>query len=124
MPVRGRNAGNAGNAGKGSKWLTKVRRRRIYARDGHRCVYCGKLAERLTLDHVIPRCQGGTHATENLITACMECNRSRGNTPIAEFVVDRPGLALRVLAAMTTPLPPFISKVDKKRGEITVDFGP
>ena len=102
MPVRGR---TAGNAGKGSKWIGKVRRRRIYARDGHRCVYCGKLAERLTLDHIVPRSMGGTNVTENLITACMECNRNRGNTPVCEFIVGLPWKALGILAAITTPLP-------------------
>lgn len=102
MPVRGK---TAGNAGKGSKWIGKVRRRRIYARDGHRCVYCGKLAERLTLDHLISRSAGGTHATENLLTACMDCNRRRGNTPIAEYVATRPELAVAILSAITAPLP-------------------
>jgi hypothetical protein len=102
MPVRGK---TAGNAGKGSKWIGKVRRRRIYARDGHRCVYCIELAERLTLDHLVPRSAGGTHSNENLLTACMGCNRKRGNTPVAAFVASIPGCALRVLAAITSPLP-------------------
>jgi 5-methylcytosine-specific restriction endonuclease McrA len=95
----------AGNKGQGSKWITKVRRRRIYARDGHRCVYCGRLAEKLTLDHVIPRSKGGTNVSENLITACMDCNRDRGDMPIGEFIVDVPGAALVILTAMTSPLP-------------------
>lgn len=99
MPVRGK---TAGNAGKGSKWIGKVRRRRIYARDGHRCVYCEALAERLTLDHLIPRSAGGSNVTENLLTACMNCNRNRGNQPVTEFA---PSAALRVLAAITAPLP-------------------
>jgi len=99
MPVRGK---TAGNAGKGSKWIGKVRRRRIYARDGHRCIYCGMLAERLTLDHLIPRSAGGTNTTENLLTACMGCNRDRGNRPVTEFA---PAAAFRILAAITAPLP-------------------
>lgn len=98
MP-RGR---NAGNKGQGSKWITKVRRRRIYARDQHRCIYCNELAERLTLDHVIPRSAGGSNVSENLLTACMDCNRDRGNQPVTQFA---PNAALRILTAMTSPLP-------------------
>lgn len=96
---------NAGNKGQGSKWITKVRRRRIYARDGHRCVYCGELAEKLTLDHVKPRSAGGTNVSENLVTACMVCNRARGHTPVTEFLAARPQMAFLVLHAMTSPLP-------------------
>jgi 5-methylcytosine-specific restriction endonuclease McrA len=102
MPVRGK---TAGNAGKGSKWIGKVRRRRIYARDGHRCVYCGRLAERLTLDHLVSRSHGGTNVTENLVTACMDCNRRRGNLPVCEFICGRESVALEILAAITAPLP-------------------
>lgn len=96
---------SAGNRNQGSKWITKVRRRRIYARDGHRCVYCKELAERLTLDHLIARSAGGTNVSENLLTACMDCNRKRGNTPVCEFINGNRDAALHVLAAITAPLP-------------------
>jgi 5-methylcytosine-specific restriction endonuclease McrA len=106
MPVRGK---TAGNAGKGSKWIGKVRRRRIYARDGHRCVWCGRLAEKLTLDHVVPRSHGGTKENQNLVTACMPCNRLRGNASVIEFAakLGRPEIAVLrgLLVAMTAPLP-------------------
>ena len=36
----------------------KISRRALFARDGHRCVYCGS-SGRLTLDHVVPRSRGG-----------------------------------------------------------------
>lgn len=88
MPVRGR---NAGNRGQGSKWISRARRQQIYERDDWTCVWCnqpeGHLGPRgmLTLDHLIPRSQGGTNETHNLITACMCCNRQRGDMSAEQF---------------------------------------
>ncbi len=40
-------------------------RRAVFARDGHRCQYCGTTAE--NLDHVMPRSRGGPHTWENVV---------------------------------------------------------
>jgi 5-methylcytosine-specific restriction endonuclease McrA len=58
-----------------------VRRPQIYMRDSYRCQYCGehKSASTLTLDHILPRAQGGNSAPENLVTACEKCNGRKGN---------------------------------------------
>ena len=50
----------------------------VLRRDGHRCQYCGS-AERLTLDHVLPRSRGGKDAWENLVAACTPCNNKKSN---------------------------------------------
>jgi len=47
-------------------------RRAVFARDGHRCQYCGATAE--NIDHVIPRSRGGPHEWENVVAACRPCN--------------------------------------------------
>jgi 5-methylcytosine-specific restriction endonuclease McrA len=47
-------------------------RRSVFARDGHRCQYCGKAAE--NLDHVVPRSRGGTHSWDNVVASCRSCN--------------------------------------------------
>lgn len=47
-------------------------RRAVFARDGHRCQYCGSAAE--NIDHVIPRSRGGLHEWENVVAACRPCN--------------------------------------------------
>jgi 5-methylcytosine-specific restriction endonuclease McrA len=47
-------------------------RRAVFARDAHRCQYCGGTAE--NLDHVVPRSRGGTHTWENVVAACRPCN--------------------------------------------------
>jgi 5-methylcytosine-specific restriction endonuclease McrA len=47
-------------------------RRAVFARDGHRCQYCGAHAD--SLDHVVPRSRGGQHSWENVVAACRPCN--------------------------------------------------
>jgi 5-methylcytosine-specific restriction endonuclease McrA len=64
----------------------KVRfsRRNVFARDGHRCQYCGKsfATSELSLDHVVPRSKGGPTSWENMVAACLKCNvRKGGRTP-------------------------------------------
>jgi 5-methylcytosine-specific restriction endonuclease McrA len=52
-------------------------RRAVFARDGHRCQYCGIAAE--NLDHVVPRSKGGEHTWENVVAACRRCNSKKEN---------------------------------------------
>ena len=62
----------------------KFNRRNIYARDGNRCQYCGKKMSttELSLDHVVPRSQGGRSSWENIVCCCVKCNvRKGGRTP-------------------------------------------
>ena len=54
-----------------------LNRRGIFARDAHRCQYCGANAE--SIDHVIPRSKGGEHAWENVVAACRPCNVHKGD---------------------------------------------
>ena len=55
----------------------------VYARDGHQCRYCGsECATDPTIDHVIPRCQGGNDGPDNLVVCCRPCNLHKsGRTP-------------------------------------------
>ncbi len=60
----------------------KLTRMEVFARDGHMCQYCGRQTRQLTLDHVIPRFRGGQHTWENVVSACVACNRRKaGRTP-------------------------------------------
>ena len=43
-------------------------RRAVFARDGHRCQYCGRAAE--NLDHVVPRSRRGPHTWDNVVASC------------------------------------------------------
>lgn len=54
-------------------------------RDGWCCRYCGAAlgwghpsVARPEVDHVVPRCQGGTNRLDNLALACPSCNNAKG----------------------------------------------
>lgn len=59
----------------------KFSRVHLYARDGHRCQYCGveRAPAELTYDHVVPRAQGGATDWKNIVTCCHPCNRKKGS---------------------------------------------
>jgi 5-methylcytosine-specific restriction endonuclease McrA len=62
----------------------KFNRRNLFARDENRCQYCGRRysTSELSLDHVVPRSQGGTTDWSNIVCACVGCNvRKGGRTP-------------------------------------------
>ncbi len=66
--------------------ITPVRltRRNVYARDRNHCQYCGRKfpTPELTLDHIVPRSQGGGMTWENIVCCCVKCNaRKGGRTP-------------------------------------------
>lgn len=59
-------------------------RRGVFARDRETCQYCGAQPGRshLTMDHVVPRSQGGGTTWDNVVAACRDCNhRKGGRTP-------------------------------------------
>jgi 5-methylcytosine-specific restriction endonuclease McrA len=53
----------------------------VLARDNETCQYCGAQPGRahLTIDHVLPRAQGGTTNWENVVAACSNCNHRKAN---------------------------------------------
>ncbi|MDT0344896.1 HNH endonuclease [Streptomyces litchfieldiae] len=51
-------------------------RRGVLVRDRHRCAYCGRRAT--TIDHVLPRAQGGDDTWLNTVAACAEDNHRKG----------------------------------------------
>ena len=66
------------------KQTVKFNRRNIFARDNNLCQYCGRRfpTTELSLDHIIPRSQGGRTTWENIVCACVGCNvRKGGRTP-------------------------------------------
>jgi 5-methylcytosine-specific restriction endonuclease McrA len=86
----------------------------IFKEDGWRCAYCLldlTVWPRVfwTIDHIAPRCRGGTNARSNLVTCCFDCNSRRRATPIHQFVGretlvrlcrDYPRVAATILGAM------------------------
>ncbi|NTU86086.1 MAG: HNH endonuclease [Chloroflexales bacterium] len=85
----------------------QVSRALVLMRDGESCQYCGCRPSRaeLTLDHIVPRAQGGQTSWENVVAACRDCNaRKADRTP------EQACMALR-----STPRPlalPLARKLD------------
>ena len=65
-----------------------LNRRAVFARDGHRCQYCGASAE--NIDHVVPRSRGGSHSWDNVVAACRPCNTAK-----RDRMLDESGMKLR-----------------------------
>ncbi len=59
----------------------KFSRANVYRRDGFACQYCGARpgAKDLTLDHVLPRAQGGRTEWTNIVACCITCNAHKAN---------------------------------------------
>ena len=55
----------------------------IFSRSNGKCVYCG--AQATDIDHVIPRANGGTNSTYNLVASCRACNEKKSNLTLKEF---------------------------------------
>lgn len=84
---------------------------KILARDGYRCVYCGRKGSStraLEMDHVEPRSWGGSTRPDNLVTACSECNNEKGPNDLVTYCVflrrkygqNTNAMAARVRAAL------------------------
>lgn len=56
----------------------EISRKNIIKRDNATCQYCGSRIQ-LTIDHILPKSRGGQDTWENLVTACIRCNNSKGN---------------------------------------------
>lgn len=59
----------------------------VWRRDRYTCRYCKRVlsegstdpAMMPTVDHVIPKSKGGSNRASNLVTACRDCNESKGS---------------------------------------------
>lgn len=79
---------------------------KVWGRDRFYCVYCWDLCffpkigvkpgdpslqREPTIDHVIPRVDGGSNRAENLVTACRRCNTLKGRRSAA-WIRERIGM--------------------------------
>lgn len=93
--------------------IAKQLRWKIYARDGFSCRYCGRKPPDavLHIDHVQAVSRGGINDEENLVTACQDCNLSKGANPIPEPApasktrLTVPLESVEQVAAITAELP-------------------
>lgn len=98
--------GTRNAANKGAQ-VRKDLRLALYLRDRFTCCYCGTdlhSAEpfNVTLDHLLPRANGGGNEPSNLVTACRACNCSRQDKPWIEYATG--GARDRIEQRRTTPI--------------------
>lgn len=60
-------------------------RKTVFQRDNYTCTYCGQRGGKLECDHIIPIAKGGSNHPENLTTACLKCNRSKGKKMLEQW---------------------------------------
>lgn len=60
-----------------NKLKTKNLNESILERDDYTCVYCGEYAD--TIDHIVPKAQGGLTISKNCVAACKKCNGKKAD---------------------------------------------
>lgn len=103
-------------------------RKNIFLRDDYRCQYCGDkfIESQLTYDHVIPKSCWSTDnrssATNwtNIVTACMECNRRKGNRTPKQANMPLKNLPMApVKSSKYLPISQFLRRI---RTEIPLEW--
>jgi 5-methylcytosine-specific restriction endonuclease McrA len=88
-------------------------KRNVFIRDKQTCAYCGEKIEIIsncTIDHIIPRAQGGKTTWTNCITACKPCNNKKADKKPSEA-----GMKLKFKATQPT-ITEFIQYFSEKYG--------
>lgn len=89
----------AGRRGNGPIALPK-KRIQLGIAQGWRCHWCQQACREdvgwlnsATLDHIVPRCQGGPNEPWNLVMSCQRCNTAKGNRSWEDFELVARGFA-------------------------------
>ena len=68
------------------------------------CVYCGKKNVPLEIEHVVPKSRGGSDRVSNLTLACHNCNQTKGNLSVEEFLKNKPKVLKRIKSQLKRSL--------------------
>jgi len=108
----------------------KFSRYNLYLRDSFKCQYCGDdysgHPHDLTMDHVIPRKEGGRTNWTNLVAACSDCNvkKSHYHKMKPSYAPYRPDYweltTKRKKFPITVSHPDWIEYLDWKEGLIAI----
>jgi len=87
--------------------ISVLDRQRVRERARFRCEYCHADERwqfvKFTVDHVVPRSQGGGDEAANLALACRNCNERRGNRCVAlDPDTGQPVPVFKLMGAMAT----------------------
>lgn len=72
------------------QWIRAEKRLALNLRDRMTCLVClkdlsGAAPMDVTLDHIVPKADGGSNDESNLYTCCRSCNCSRQDKPLSRF---------------------------------------
>lgn len=72
----------------------KVKKMRLFVVYGGKCAICKKSLnmKSATLEHIIPKCRGGSDRLINLAITCLDCNQRKGDSVV---YIERKGKVLR-----------------------------
>lgn len=65
--------------------LTQEQWQEILEEYGHACAYCGRGDVPLEQEHKVPVTRGGGYTRENIVPACVSCNRRKGTKTAEEL---------------------------------------
>lgn len=65
-------------------YTNKGFRKYVLERDRYKCYFCGGYGD--TIDHLLPRAKGGHTTPVNCVCACMECNQSKADRDLDDFM--------------------------------------
>lgn len=71
---------------KSQRQISQVVSWEVFRRDNYACRYCANAATPLTVDHLVLWEHGGPSVPANLLSACRNCNKTRGNKPYADWL--------------------------------------
>jgi hypothetical protein len=66
----------------------RASKRKILAKTNGHCIYCGvrlDSSNNFSVDHVVPRFNGGDNSIENLVPSCRSCNSAKRTRDLDEF---------------------------------------
>lgn len=65
----------------------KIDRQAVHAKYNGHCAYCGKgiSLKEMQVDHIHPKCGGGTNDRHNLNPSCRRCNHYKRDYPLNQF---------------------------------------
>jgi len=82
-----------------------AKRRRLYNEQSGLCAYCfNRMTMRLgydntcTIDHVVPKSKGGDHGLINSVGACADCNHTKSDHGIVQFLLRRKQYQMKAAA--------------------------
>jgi 5-methylcytosine-specific restriction endonuclease McrA len=82
----------SGRTNRTARWRKK-QRMNVWRKHGKRCYWCGcplndkSKGCRFTIDHIIPRANGGGSTMDNMVPSCRKCNLRKGHMSGYEFCI-------------------------------------